>query len=196
MTKPIELFRPGKRYRGFLQEEEDTFPLTFNVYPLGDKNLRLKYIFPAGLLHKIREGYVIFALIEDRDFMIAELRIVEKEKGALLASLDFVTKDRRKLPRIRVENMDIKAELECEGKSLEGKVLDLSVTSLAVSSPQAVENVTCTLTILYRGRKFRFNSRVMKSYNHKVVLSVEDGSFTSFVSRVYSDLLLKVQRST
>ncbi len=195
MIKPTKLFRSGKRYRGFVQGKEGATPVTFNVYTVDDKTIKVKYLFPNRLAREIGKGSVIFALIEDKDYMVAELRILKEEKGYFLASLDFVTKDRRRLPRICVEGMDIKAEIECGDRSFKGRVLDLSMTSIAVSLQNTLEGVMCQLTLVYKGRKFKLSARALKSYNHKVVFTIEGGEFTSFVSRVYSDLLLSLQRT-
>ncbi|NPA41219.1 MAG: PilZ domain-containing protein [Aquificae bacterium] len=199
MIKTTRLFKPGKRYRGFLQTERGYIPITFNLYPLSNDKVRIKYPFPAKLLQKLKPGAVVFTLVEEDKYRIAEIRVVEIEKDgkSVIASLDFITEDKRKLPRIPVGDfLDITATVECEGEALEGKVSDISLTSLAVETGRKKEPSECEVVINYKNRKFHFVGRVIRSSENKVVLEIDENNteFINLVSKVYSELFLKTQR--
>ncbi|MDQ7082281.1 MAG: hypothetical protein Q9N34_04350 [Aquificota bacterium] len=106
MTDAFKLLRSGKRYRGFLEVSGNFLPVTFNLYTVSGQAVRVRYLFPTTLAKELKEGKVLYILIEEKSKnLIAEARVVKtEEKGAVL-SLDFITEDRRRFPRVRVKGL-------------------------------------------------------------------------------------------
>ncbi len=76
---------------------------------------------------------MLYVLVEEEQRSVAEMRVLSKESGSVVASLDFVVEDRRRLPRVRIEGfIEMEAELSCGGSTLKGKVIELSATSLSI----------------------------------------------------------------
>jgi len=137
VTDATKLFRSGKRYRGFVNVEGSYLPITFTAYVVNTRDVKLKYVFPSSLIDKFAEGTVLYVLIEEEEKLIGELRITKKdeEKKVLFASLDFTTRDRRKLPRILVKgSLDISGKVYCGGEEAEGKVIDISMSSMSLKT--------------------------------------------------------------
>ncbi len=199
MTDATKLFRSGKRYRGFVSLNGGSLPVTFTAYVVNTREVKLKYIFPSKLFDKFTEGTVLYVLIEDEDRLIGELRITKKdvEKKVLLASLDFTTKDKRKLPRILVKGiLDISAKVHCGNAQVEGKVVDISMASMSLEANESIEEQECEVELTYRGRKTKVKGKVVRSDGNSIVIEFLEGNheITNFLSRIYSDVLLKTQR--
>lgn len=199
MTDATKLFRSGKRYRGFVQTDETTLPVTFTVYPVNAKEVRLKYLFPISMMDRIRKGTVVYILIENEERLIGELRVVEtdSESKTITTSLDFVTRDRRKFPRVFVKGiLDITVKLSCEEGEIAGEVVDLSMASLGVETGRDLREQECDVELSYRGHRIRVRGKVVRSSEGVVILEFINGNseVTNFLSRVYSDLFLKTQR--
>ncbi len=199
MTEALKIFRSGKRYRGFLSQDTAYVPVTLTAYPIDAKNVRVRYIFPASLGDKIRKGSILYLLVEDRGNRIAELRVIRKEGRDFIAVLDFVTEDRRKMPRVRVEDLlDIEAQVDCGGRKLRGKVIDISLVSLSVRLDEEPQENNCRVTIMYEGLKTSFRASLTRFSDGFAVFEVREGNgeMVGFLRKVYSGIFLKVQRST
>ncbi|RLJ71133.1 PilZ domain-containing protein [Hydrogenivirga caldilitoris] len=201
MTDATKLFRSGKRYRGFAQVNGGYQPVAFTLYAVNEREVRLKHIFPNSLTSRFKEGNVIYVLIEEEKRLIGELRVVENDpdKKFILARLDFLTEDRRKLPRVSVEgNLDIEAKLTCGGKRFEGKVRDISLASASIEVGTDLKEQECEVELNYRGFKTRAAGKVVRSSGGSVVIEFTSDAddIASLLSRVYSDLFLKLQRES
>ncbi|WP_457600360.1 PilZ domain-containing protein [Hydrogenivirga sp.] len=200
MTDATKLFRSGRRYRGFLQTEEGFAPVTFTIYPLNAKEIKLKYVFPTTLIDRFREGNILYVLIEEGEKLIGELRITQRdpEKRSIVASLDFVTKDRRKLPRVKVGGiLDITAKVYCEEGEFTGKVSDVSMASMSVNLDTEVKPQECEVEIVYRGLKTKVRGKIVRSSKGTLILEFIEGNseITNLLSKVYSDIFIKAQRN-
>ena len=198
MTEAVKILRSGKRYRGFLSQDTTYLPVTLTAYPIDSKNVRVRYIFPASLNDKVHRGSTIYLLIEDKGNLIAELRVVKKEGKDLMAVLDFVTEDRRKIPRVKVEHLlDIEARVECGGRILRGKVVDISLMSLSVRLSEKPTRNECTVVVIFEGLKTSLRTRLLRFSEEIAVFEVVEGNgdMVGFLRKVYSGIFLKVQRS-
>ncbi len=199
MIDAKKLFKSGKRYRGFAQIMGNYTPVTFSAYPMNTREIKLKYVFPSSLVKYMKKGNMIYALIEDVGYLIAELRISESKDRSAIAVLDFVSEDRRKLPRVKVKDiLDVKADIFCGEKSYMGEVIDISMASLSIDVDENVPSGECEVLLIYRNLKTSIKGKVVRSAEKTVVFEVVDGStdMMSFLGRIYSDLFLKIQRES
>jgi len=213
VTEAVRILRSGKRYRGFLSDDSSYVqryrgflsddssyvPVTMTAYPIDARNVRMRYLFPVSLGERVRRGSIIYLLIEDRGNRIAELRVTKKEGKDILAVLDFVTEDRRKIPRVKVEGiLEIEAQVECGERALRGKVVDISLLSLSVRLGQEPPEGLCRITVVYEGLKTTFSAKKLRYSDGIGVFEVKEsnGEMVGFLRKVYSGIFLKVQRSS
>ena len=199
MTEAVKILRSGKRYRGFLSQDSTYLPVTLTAYPIDSKNVRIRYIFPVSLNEKVYRGSIIYLLIEDKGNLIAELRIVRKEGKDFLAVLDFVTEDRRKIPRVKVEHLlDIEAHVECGGRIVKGNVVDISLISLSIRLSEKPLVNECTVTVIFQGLKTLLRTKLLRFSDGTAVFEVVEGNgdMVAFLRKVYSGIFLKVQRTS
>ena len=192
------LLKPAERYRGFVNIDNSFLPLTMNLLPVDDLRVRIKNIFPTSLMGRIRKGSVLFILLEDESNSIAELRVAGIRERDILALVDFISEDRRKLPRVRVSGLlDMKAILECEGIRVEAQVEDISLTSARLVAGSPVPFRECLITFVLDGSRITLRGKVIRAEENSAVVEIsqEDGTMTSLLGRVYSKLFLKMQRS-
>ncbi len=120
---------------------------------------------------------------------------MEKE---IRASLDFVTEDRRKLPRIKVEGLiNVKANVRCGQKEAEGKVIDMSMSSVSVRVTVSPSSEVCLLDLYYGGRRAGIKGKLIRSSDNVAVFEVIEGNgeLTELLSKIYTDLFLNTQRA-
>ena len=199
MTDATKLFRSGKRYRGFAPAGGRYVPVGLTIYPVNNKEVRLRHIFPSKVGEGIKEGDVLYVLVEDDRRLVAEIRVLGREERGVLASLDFVTEDKRKLPRVNVENLlEIEATVTCGDKKYSGKLVDLSLSSISFRTGEILPTGECELSIRYRGMNVRLRGKVVRSQEDLTVLEVLSGNndMVELLQKVYSDLFLKSQRSS
>ncbi len=197
MTDSRALFRSGRRYRGFLQTDRGAVPVTFNVYPLTPDEVRLKHVFPTNVADSLERGSVIYILIENDRPMVGELRILSGGGRFIPARLDYVTEDRRKLPRVKVKGvLDIKADIVCSSGEYRGDVVDLSMTSVGVDVGADIPPQKCDVHLSYGDTRVHLKGRVIRSSDGFVVVEFgdSDAEMTDLLSRVYTDLFLINQR--
>ena len=198
MTDATKLFRSGKRYRGFAPAGNRYVPVGLTVYPVDSKEVRLRHIFPSRVGESIKEGDVLYLFLEE-ERLVAEIRILKREERGMLASLDFVTEDRRKLPRVSVEDLlDIEANIICGGREYTGRVVDLSLSAVSVRAGVSLPSQECEISIKYRSTVARLKGRIVRSEENLTVLEIVNGNseMVELLQRVYADLFLKVQRLT
>ena len=191
-----KLFRSGRRYRGFAPFEDVYTPVTFNLYPVGDKEVRIRYLLPLRVFEDLREGDIIYALIENEKNLIAEIRIKRKENRSFEAEVDFVTEDRRKLPRVRLKGiLDVQVESRCGGRTDRGSLIDISLSSLSVD--RELPEGDCELYLSYKNKKVKVYGKVVRSGPDGSAIEIMEGNgeMTDLLGRIYSDLFMKVQRS-
>ncbi|MDQ7038193.1 MAG: PilZ domain-containing protein [Aquificota bacterium] len=198
MTDAFKLLRSGKRYRGFLEVSGNFLPVTFNLYTVSGQAVRVRYLFPTTLAKELKEGKVLYILIEEKSKnLIAEARVVKtEEKGAVL-SLDFITEDRRRFPRVRVKGLvSVPCLVRLRDSSVEGEVEDISFSSFSVRTDRDVPQGEYEVVLTHRGIQYRVKGKVVRSGGGVSVFEVMDGngSFTELFSRVFTDLFLKAQR--
>jgi hypothetical protein len=198
VTDAFKLLRSGKRYRGFLEVRGNFIPVTFNLYVVSGQALRVRYMFPTTLTEHLKEGKVIYILLEEGSKnLIAEARVVKvEEKGALL-SLDFVTEDRRRFPRIKLGGLvKVRAKVRSGGKETEGEVEDISFGSLSVRTGSEIGGGECEVTLEHRGVQYTLRAKVVRSEGDLTVFEILEGnhSFTELLGRVFTELFLKAQR--
>jgi hypothetical protein len=198
MMDAMTLFKSGKRYRGFVNTEGEVFPSTFNVFPLDSNKVRIKYVFPTTLTPKIKTGTTFYTLIEDQENRIGELRVAsigEKDFGAVLM---FVGKDRRRLPRVKVEGiLNIDAILERDGVKVAGALRDISLVSASLRTDAELLKGRWRLTVIYRGIKSSFKCNLIRSEKGMSIVEFETSAdVVELLSKIYSDLFLKVQRES
>ncbi len=195
MIDAKSLFIPTKRYRGLAPFRKGYVLITFNVTPLNEKEVRLRNVFPSNILEKLKNGDVIYTLIEGEKKLIAELRVLRIEGKSIVASLDFLVEDRRKLPRVKVKGLlDVEIEVRCLGITYKGNLVDLSLSSLSVN--RRLPKGECELTLSYKDRKINLKGKVVRtSTNSAVEITDINTEITDFLGEIYSDLFLKVQRS-
>ncbi len=199
MTDAVKLLKAGKRYRGFLSSDSAYIPVTLTVYPLDARSIRIRYIFPPSISPRVRRGSTIYLLVEEGRNNIAELRVVKSESKEIIAVLDFVSEDRRRIPRVKVEKiLEISAEVACGDRVLKGEVIDISLTSLSVrlGEKPAGEAVDCLLTIHFGGIKTAVRGRVLRTGEGVTVFEVREGNgdMVALLRKVYSEIFLKIQR--
>lgn len=197
MIDAKKLFKSGKRYRGFASVGGNYVPVGFNVYPISSEEIRIRHLFPSRVGDKIKEGSLIYVLLEDEEKLVAEVRIVRREERGILASLDFVTEDKRKLPRVKVEGfLDVEAEILCQGSLYTGKVVDLSLSSVGIKTEGDIPSGECELTIKYRNKLSKFTGKVVRKDESITVFEILNGNneMTELLQRIYADLFLKAQR--
>lgn len=190
-----KLFQSGKRYRGFAPVDGVYTPVTFNLYPVGGKEVRVRYLLPLKVFENLKEGDVVYALVENEKNLIAEMRIKKKEDRSLEAEVDFVTEDRRKLPRVSVKGLlDVRVEAVCSGRIYEGSLVDISLTSLSVDT--GFPEGECELYLTYRNRKVKVIGKVIRSGPEGSAVEVKEGSgdMIDLLGRIYSDLFIRAQR--
>ncbi len=198
MTDSRALFRSGRRYRGFVSTDRGAVPVTFNVYPLTPEEVRLKHIFPTNITERLSRGSVVFVLIENEKPLIGELRILSPGGRFIPARLDYVTEDRRKLPRVKVEGiLDVEAELACRTGHYTGRVVDLSMASLSIDTGVDLSPQNCSVQLSYRDTQAQLKGRVVRSFNGTVVVELEnsDSEMTDILGKIYADIFLINQRS-
>lgn len=198
MTDSRALFRSGRRYRGFVSTDRGAVPVTFNVYPLTPEEVRLKHIFPTNITERLDRGSVVFVLIENEKPLIGELRILSPGGRFIPARLDYVTEDRRKLPRVKVEDvLEVKAELACRTGHYTGRVIDLSMTSISVNTGVDLAPQNCSIQLSYRDTRVQFRGRVIRSFNGTVVVELgnDNPEMTDILGKIYTDIFLINQRS-
>ena len=191
------LLKPAKRYRGFVSSEDSFLPVTMNLFPVDGVRVRLKNLFPTSLRGRIGKGTVVFLLLEEDRNSVAELRVIESGDREALALVDFVSEDRRKLPRVKVAGtLEVKAVLECGGRKIDAVVYDVSLTSVRLSIDKPPPSGDCLITFILEGSRFTVRGRVIRSEKDSVVVRVyeEGGAMTGFLSKIYSLLFLKIQR--
>ncbi len=189
------LFQPGKRYRGFAPLEGSYVPMTCNVYTLSKEEVRLRYILPMKLQEQLKEGDTLYILVERGKNVVVETRVVRKEERAIVCHVDFVSEDRRKLPRVKIRGLvDVIAKIKCGDREIEGEVIDLSLSSLSVNKnlPQG----ECELSLIHRGRTIKVRARVVRSSEENSALEVisGNGEMAELLGRVYSELFIRAQR--
>ena len=197
MIDAKKLFRSGRRYRGFAPVGGNYVPVGFNVYPVSPEQIRIRHLFPSKVGEKVREGSIVYILLEDEQKLIGEVRILKREERGLLASLDFVTEDKRKLPRVKVEGfLDIDAGISCQGSEYTGKVVDLSLSSVGIRTDADIPSGECEITIKHRNRTHKFKGRVVRRDASITVFDILNGNneMTELLQRIYADLFLKAQR--
>jgi len=197
VTDSRALFKSGKRYRGFITTKEGTIPVTFNVYPLTPDEIRLKHIFPASITDKLKKGDAVYIMIENEKPLIGKFKILNKDKAFFSARLEYITEDRRKLPRIKVESLfEIKAQLLCGSERLEGKVLDLSMTSLRIQIHKDISVKKCEVVLIYGNKKIRRFGKIIRSEKGAIIVELleSDGELTDILGKIYKDLFLINQR--
>ncbi len=199
MIDARKLFISGKRYRGFAPVGETYIPVAFSIYPLDEKEVRLRHLFPSSVVGKIGEGSVVYALVEDGKKLVAELRVLKAESDgkSFTASVDYITKDRRALPRVRVEGLlEIEVEVRCGSESYRGRLLDISIQSLGVKVDRRAPCSECELTMSYGGRKINLRGRVIRCDDNIAVIETagDNPDMVSLLGRIYSDIFLKIQR--
>jgi len=198
VTDSRALFRSGRRYRGFVSTDRGAVPVTFNVYPLTPEEVRLKHIFPTNITERLDRGSVVFVLIENEKPLIGELRILSPGGRFIPARLDYVTEDRRKLPRVKVEDvLEVKAELACRTGHYTGRVIDLSMTSISVNTGVDLAPQNCSIQLSYRDTRVQFRGRVIRSFNGTVVVELgnDNPEMTDILGKIYTDIFLINQRS-
>ena len=198
MTEAVKILRSGKRYRGFLGQDSSFVPVTLTAYPIDARNVRIRYIFPISLGDRVRKGSTLYLLVEDRGNRIAELRVIKKEGRDFIAVLDFVTEDRRRIPRVKVEDLlDIEAQVDCGGRILRGKVVDISLISIGIRLVEKPQGGACRITVIYEGLKTSFTASLKRFADSVAVFEIKDGNgdMVGFLRKVYSGIFLKVQRS-
>lgn len=199
MIDAKRLFKPGRRYRGFAPIGGRYVPVGFNLYPINTKEVRIRYLFPPRVGERIREGSVLYVLVEDERKLVAEIRVVRKGEKEVVANLDFVTEDKRKLPRVKVEGfLEIEASLSCGGKAYTGKVVDLSLSSVSVRTELIPTSEECELSVKYRNTFLKLKGRVVRREEGVAVLEILNGNneMAELLQRIYADLFLKAQRAT
>lgn len=199
MIDAKRLFKPGRRYRGFAPIGGRYVPVGFNLYPISTKEVRIRYLFPPRVGERIREGSVLYVLVEDERKLVAELRVVKRSEREVVANLDFITEDKRKLPRVKVEGfLDVEASLTCGGRVYTGRVVDLSLSSVSVRTEMTPPLEECELSIKYRNTFLRSRGRVVRREEGVTVLEIVNGNngMTELLQRIYADLFLKAQRIT
>lgn len=197
MTDARRLFRSDRRYRGFFPCGSSYVPVHFTVYPVDDREVRIKDLFPLRVLESLREGDTLYVLTEDR--LVGELRVLRKGERDVLASLDFLTEDRRSLPRVKVEGiLDVEVSVRCGNEEHSGKAVDLSLNSLSAKIGKSVSCTECEVGLRYGGRRVEVKGSVVRSAPDLVVLQILEGTeeMVDLLNKVYSDLLLKLQRSS
>jgi len=197
VTDAKELFKPGKRYRGFAPVGARYVPVGLNIFPVNPKEVRIRHLFPSKVAEKIREGDILYVLVEDEEKLVAEIRIVKKEERGILANLDFVTEDKRKLPRVKVEDLlEVQGTVTCRGVEFSGRVIDLSLTSVSIRTGSEPPLEECELTLKYRSKMVRLKGRVVRKEDGVTVLEIVNGNnaMVEFLQKIYSDLFLKAQR--
>jgi len=197
VTDSRALFRSGRRYRGFLQTEKGAVPVTFNVYPLTPEEVRLKHIFPTNVADSLERGSVLYVLIENEKPMVGELRILSGGKRFVPARLDYVSEDRRKLPRVRVKGtLSIKADIVCAAGEYRGEVVDMSMSSIGVETDVNLPPQECEVHLSYGDTRVHIKGRIVRSSGGLVVVefSESDAEITDLLAKVYTDLFLINQR--
>ena len=192
------LLKPAERYRGFVNIDNTFLPFTMNLLPVDDLRVRIKNLFPTSIMGRIRKGSVLFILLEDESNSIAELRVAGIREREILALVDFISEDRRKLPRVKVSGLlDMKAILECGGIRVEAQVEDISLTSARLVANSPVPYGECLITFVLDGSRATLRGKVIRTEGSSAVVEIlqEDGAMTTLLSRVYSRLFLKMQRS-
>ncbi len=198
MKETSKLLRSGKRYRGFLEVSGRFMPVTFNLYVINEQTLRVRYLFPTSLAKYLREGKVLYILLEEGTRnLIGEARVVKTEERGAVLSLDFLTEDRRKFPRVKVGGLvRVKALLRCGGEEIEGDVEDISFSSLSVKTGRDIKGRECELTLDYKGIRYSLMAKVIRSEGGITVLEISGGnhSFTEIFGKIFTELFLKAQR--
>ncbi len=195
-----EGLRSGKRYRGFLEVSGNFLPVTFNLYTLNERSVRIRYLFPTSLSKHLSEGKVLYILVEEgRKNLIAEARVVKVEERGAVLSVDFITEDRRKLPRIKIKGaVKVEAVVRCSGREVKGEVEDISLSSVSVSTDGEVWGGECDLTLIHGGRRYGLKARFIRSEGKVSVFEVSSGSnaLTELLGRVFTEMFLKFQRES
>ncbi len=197
MIDARELFKSGRRYRGFVRYRGEYIPSTFTVFPLNARELRLKYFFPTNVMDTLKKGDIIYCLLEEGNNLVAELRVVREEEKSVKVSVDFVSKDRRSLPRVKVEGfLDIKAYLVCSDQRVEGNIVDISMSSLSIRTERRINSSGCTVEIIYDPYRIVLNCKVIRQDEGKIVVVPEENNrdMVTILGKIYSDLFLKAQR--
>jgi len=192
-----KILRSGRRYRGFLSVNRFYVPVTMTLYPVDSKTVRIRHLFPTSLVQRVKKGTVIFILIEDERSRIGEIRVVGIGEKEITGVLDFVSEDRRKLPRVKVDGiLDIPAVVQVGKENYRGRVVDISLVSVGVSPDMRIVGDQCTLTLSFKGIKTALRGRIRRSEDGFAVIEVEgNGDMVDLLSRVYSELFLSVQRN-
>ncbi len=199
MTEKGKLFRPGKRYRGFAYYMGGYLTVTMTISPIGEDKVKIRYLFPTKISDKLKEGELIYVLIEDKGRLIAELRITQKDdqKKLLVADIDFVTEDRRKLPRVKVKDLvDVEVEIDCDSASLTGRVIDISMVSFSAEVQGGDVREDCVVKFTFKNLTYSVHAKKVRSQGGVVVMSIEggNGSITELLTKIYAELFLRAQR--
>lgn len=193
-----ELLKSGKRYRGFAPFGSAHVPVSLSVYVINSRDVKLRHVFPAKVFQSLKEGDIVYVLLEKNQNHILELRITRKDGKDLRARLDFITQDRRKLPRIFVDGfLVVEAMLRCGGKTYKGIVRDISMSALAIKVAGDMPPCEREFTISYGELSLPVKGKVIRRENDTVVFELEDTSlsFLELLHRLYSDILLSIQRA-
>lgn len=198
MTDAFKLLRSGKRYRGFLEVGGNFLPVTFNLYTVSGQAVRLRYMFPMTLMKELKEGKVLYILIEESSRnLIAEARVVKTEERGAVLSLDFVTEDRRRFPRVRIGGLvRVSCLVKLPEGDVEGELEDISFSSFGVRTDREIPSGEHEIILTHKGIQYRVTGRVVRSGEGVSVFEVVDGGtgFTELFSRVFTELFLKAQR--
>ncbi len=198
MTDALKLLRSGKRYRGFLEVSGNFMPVTFNLYKINDQALRVRYLFPTSLMKHLKESKVLYILIEEGNRnLIAEARVVKPEERGAVLSIDFVTEDRRKFPRIRIKDfVSVEAVIRCGNREVRGVVEDISFVSVSVATPEEVKGERCEVVLVHKGMRYSVRAKVVRSGGGLTVLEILEGNhgFTELFGRIFTEMFLKAQR--
>jgi len=136
-----------------------------NIFPVNPKEVRIRHLFPSKVAEKIREGDILYVLVEDEEKLVAEM--------------------------LEVQGTVACKGVEFSGRVID---LSLTSVSIRTGSEPPLEECELTLKyrskmVRLKGRVVRKEDGVTV-----LEIVNGNNAMVEFLQKIYSDLFLKAQR--